>query len=358
MYKVGQKGFQKVTSLQAWGKLTEKYFGKKLRIEQRKDREHIYKLLEDYKLPHERFRVFKSADQIAKGDFLAAIGELGIPYWISATPILGVTDLDRLSKIAIETSEDGWEFIQKLHRREDYKIIIMQFAANPLFKGNALVSNSLNGIADFVRGDKHFLLTAGLSKSDPMLFDSKQIIRYSDIVSKEHQDLLYTYLNDRAGHYEFQYGTLDKKKGISFFDFNDEVAYEDIDSLFQDLIIYFEKGVKINGYVVKGIPANLGKAHGKCRVLLSSDLVSYKDVKEGEILVTDATNPEMTLVMKKVSAIVTDMGGVTSHAAIVCRELGIPAIVGATNATQLLKTGMNVEVDAFNGTVRIIGKNE
>ena len=62
----------------------------------------------------------------------------------------------------------------------------------------------------------------------------------------------------------------------------------------------------------------------------------------------------MTPAMKKVSAIVTDMGGVTSHAAIVTRELKIPCIVGTRNATQILKDGMQVEVDAFTGTVKIL----
>ena len=60
----------------------------------------------------------------------------------------------------------------------------------------------------------------------------------------------------------------------------------------------------------------------------------------------------MTPIMKKVAAIVTDFGGVTSHAAIVCRELRIPCIVGTKNGTSILKDGMQVEVDAYKGTIK------
>jgi pyruvate,water dikinase len=80
----------------------------------------------------------------------------------------------------------------------------------------------------------------------------------------------------------------------------------------------------------------------------------YDKIKKGDILVSDTTTPEMTMIMKKASAIVTDLGGVTCHAAIVCRELKIPAIVGVTNATELLKTGDTLSVDADKGEIKIL----
>ena len=114
---------------------------------------------------------------------------------------------------------------------------------------------------------------------------------------------------------------------------------------------YYDKD---NGgdYLVKGLPASLGKVTGVCRVILSTDSESYSLIQEGEILISDSTNPEMTPVMKKAAAIVTDMGGVTSHAAIVTRELEIPCIVGTKNATEVLKDGMKVEINASRGTVK------
>jgi len=68
------------------------------------------------------------------------------------------------------------------------------------------------------------------------------------------------------------------------------------------------------------------------------------------------TSPDYILALKKAAAVVTDEGGMTCHAAIVSRELGIPGIVGTRFATQLLKDGMMVEVDAYNGIVKILEK--
>jgi len=66
------------------------------------------------------------------------------------------------------------------------------------------------------------------------------------------------------------------------------------------------------------------------------------------------TSPDFMPVIKKCSAIVTNLGGITSHAAIISREFGIPCIVGTKNATEILNTGDMVEVDADKGIVRII----
>ena len=349
------KGAQKTTSLQAWSKLTEQYFVKKLRIEDRKDREISYGLLKEFDLPYERFKAFKTGDLVTKAELKETIDDLGFPYWLSCSPKLGIEDLGRLSKLGLESIDDGINFLQSIERLNDYKVIIMQYPENILFKGTVVVSKELNGIADFVEGDKHLQLIAGQTLTDPMLFNQQKIIKYSSTIEEKYQDMLFNLICNRQGHYEFQYGsTPDKPKSIIFFDFNDELAYEDINALFNDLVIFYEKGDLLKDYDVKGLPASLGKATGKVKVLLSSELDRISEVQEGEVLVSDTTNPDMTPIMKRVSAIVTDLGGVTSHAAIVTRELKIPCIVGTRNATQILKDGMMVEVDAFNGTVKII----
>ena len=100
---------------------------------------------------------------------------------------------------------------------------------------------------------------------------------------------------------------------------------------------------------VKGFPGAAGKVTGKVRVIESIDLIDT--VETGEILVTSATNIGWTRIFPKVSAIITDIGAPLSHAAIVAREFGIPAVVGCGNATTVLKTGDIVEVDGINGTV-------
>jgi len=85
---------------------------------------------------------------------------------------------------------------------------------------------------------------------------------------------------------------------------------------------------------------------------------SKDEFNEGEVLVTSMTRPEFVPIMKKAIAIVTDEGGLTSHAAIVSRELGIPCIIGTKNATKVLHTGDLVEIRASHGQITILQKGE
>ena len=102
--------------------------------------------------------------------------------------------------------------------------------------------------------------------------------------------------------------------------------------------------------LVRGLPASPGIAIGVAKVALTVEEAA-KLMKKGDILVTKMTDPDWVPYMKLAAAIVTDEGGMTAHAAIVSRELGIPCIVGSKNATKVLKTGMEVTVDATHGIV-------
>lgn len=103
---------------------------------------------------------------------------------------------------------------------------------------------------------------------------------------------------------------------------------------------------------VKGYPGAAGVVTGPVRVL--TDVKEAGELKEGEILVTNATNIGWTIYFPKAAAIVTDIGAPLSHAAIVAREFGIPAVVGCGNATTVLKTGDVVTVNGTAGTVEKI----
>ena len=113
--------------------------------------------------------------------------------------------------------------------------------------------------------------------------------------------------------------------------------------------------------IVRGLPASPGMASGVARVILDPHSEEAMKFKEGDILVTKMTDPDWVPLMKKAAAIVTDEGGMTSHAAIVSRELGIPAVVGTREATKKIKTGMVVTVDGYRGVVykgRVAPKKE
>ncbi|MCS7200847.1 MAG: phosphoenolpyruvate synthase [Patescibacteria group bacterium] len=102
-----------------------------------------------------------------------------------------------------------------------------------------------------------------------------------------------------------------------------------------------------NDILLKGIAIGSKIAVGKVRVI--KDVTKINEFKEGEILVTEMTDPDWVPIMKIAKGIITDKGGRTCHAAIVSRELGIPAIVGTQKATDILKTGDEVTLDCSLG---------
>lgn len=112
--------------------------------------------------------------------------------------------------------------------------------------------------------------------------------------------------------------------------------------------VYEEYILKEKGNVIlKGIAIGSKIVSGKVRVI--NDVSKIEEFQEGEILVTEMTDPDWVPIMKKAKGIVTDKGGRTCHAAIVSRELGIPAIVGTEKATQILKTGEEITIDCSQG---------
>lgn len=118
----------------------------------------------------------------------------------------------------------------------------------------------------------------------------------------------------------------------------------------------FKEQEKINVTELKGETAFPGKAKGVVKLIeQASDIPK---MRKGDILASASTNPSLLPAMKLASAIVTDEGGVVCHAAIVSRELKIPCVVGTKIASRALHDGDIVEVDAVQGTVKIISKGE
>ncbi len=111
-----------------------------------------------------------------------------------------------------------------------------------------------------------------------------------------------------------------------------------------------EEQVKESGNVLlKGLGASPGIGSGEVVIIHSAN--ELEKVKKGDVLVTEMTNPDMVPAMERAAAIITDEGGITSHAAIVSRELGVPCVVGTENATKVLHDGMIVTVDGGKGVV-------
>jgi len=104
-----------------------------------------------------------------------------------------------------------------------------------------------------------------------------------------------------------------------------------------------------NGVLVSGLGATPGRASGEAKIIENLDQLDK--IGDGDIIVAEMTTPDMVPAMKRAAGIVTDEGGTTSHAAIVSRELGVPAVVGAETATKQLEDGRFITIDGEKGSV-------
>jgi len=149
------------------------------------------------------------------------------------------------------------------------------------------------------------------------------------------------------------------KRPALFIDYQGNVVYINNQEFKRKLKNKLEKiyvgDKKLGQKILSGQIAQKGKIQGRARIILSKN--DFKKFKPGNVLVTSMTRPDFLPLIKKARAIVTDEGGITSHAAIISRELKKPCLMGAKIATRVLRDGDLVEVDANKGVVKIL-KNE
>ena len=119
-----------------------------------------------------------------------------------------------------------------------------------------------------------------------------------------------------------------------------------------DLVICRSGAMTVSEIAAVGVAASAGVVEGVARVLF--DVADIAELREGEILVVPVTAPSWAPVFAKIKAAVSDIGGSMSHAAIVAREYGMPAVVGTGDATKRIRTGDKIRVDGDRGTVRVL----
>jgi pyruvate,water dikinase len=100
-----------------------------------------------------------------------------------------------------------------------------------------------------------------------------------------------------------------------------------------------------------GLPVSAGTVEGRARVILD---MAKADLEAGDILVTAYTDPSWTPLFVAIKGLVTEVGGLMTHGAVIAREYGLPAVVGVENATRLIKDGQRVRVDGTDGYVEIL----
>ncbi|MDO8566192.1 MAG: PEP-utilizing enzyme [Candidatus Moranbacteria bacterium] len=154
--------------------------------------------------------------------------------------------------------------------------------------------------------------------------------------------------------YEFIDGLFDTERLLAILKKRTQVSivFDGSNTYYLEYAAIRPRQIRKNVTQFKGTPASSGKVSAKVRIVLGSN--DFEKFKRGEVLVTQMTRPAFLPLMKIAAAIVTDEGGLTCHAAIIARELHIPCIVGTKIATQVLKDGDLVEVDAEKGFVRIL----
>lgn len=136
--------------------------------------------------------------------------------------------------------------------------------------------------------------------------------------------------------------------------FHKGIVYLDTEGFLKENNIRLVRSDNVSNYVnlIKGQSACQGIAKGRAKIVLELD--DLKKIDKGNVIVTPMTTPDMTVALRTASAIVTNEGGITSHAAIVARELQKPCVIGTRIATKLIKNGDMLEVDGTAGTVKIL----
>jgi phosphohistidine swiveling domain-containing protein len=199
----------------------------------------------------------------------------------------------------------------------------------------------------FLESDSHFVkIVKKISKSFEMDFDA--IINYS---SDEMVELV-------ENGVKVEDSVIENRKKAHIVYVVDSKMYSFEGSEAEEIMKDFISSNQ--GKVLKGTTAMAGKVQGRAYVfkliLVNQQNIAkmVEDMNEGDVLIAETTEPRIISACNKASAIVTNQGGMMSHAAIVARELKIPCVVGTADATDLIKTGDMVEVDADNGVVKIL----
>ncbi|MDN9010387.1 phosphoenolpyruvate synthase [Brevibacillus laterosporus] len=118
-----------------------------------------------------------------------------------------------------------------------------------------------------------------------------------------------------------------------------------------EIIVGEYKREHLPSNAIAGLPVSSGVIEGRARVILNME---NADLKEGDILVTAFTDPSWTPLFVSIKALVTEVGGLMTHGAVIAREYGLPAIVGVENATKLIKDGQRIRVNGTEGYIEIL----
>jgi len=269
-------------------------------------------------------------------------------------------EYDNLNIRKISNNELKDRFVNVLNFLNEYSKIYLKTESACLLKIEENSKKSKNLIKKLGRlrfklrkeGEPIFYIILGvISKEISKRFN----LKVSDLFLYNYDEILKLFSNKKVRKEIIER----RKKGYALVTLGNRsiiITGERFKKLFKEIVIQ-----KQNIKEIVGKTAMKGKVKGKIRVILHNKRIIAEEVskfKKGEILVTEMTRPDTILACKKAVAIITDEGGITSHAAIISRELKIPCIIATKIATQILKDGDLVEVDAYKGVVKILKRKK
>lgn len=248
-----------------------------------------------------------------------------------------------------------------------YKADFVPHSEKPLWSTIFIINSG--GIFGEIIAGMHSQLTQGFyEENEPISFiydfkklrlshDDKQayahvkkVLDHLRVNNEETKKILVEKLNAKfiADYLVGYFETIEVEEfGLWFIDYNRSLGEN-----FNDFTVSLNDS-KIPA-LLTGKSSMTGKARGKVKIVLEDEVDSVS-LNEQEILVCKMTTPEYLPLMKKAVAIITDLGGILSHAAIISRELKVPCISGTKTATQTLKNGDLIEVDAGSGHITLLG---
>lgn len=270
------------------------------------------------------------------------------------------TEIKGKDSISKETLQKFFFHTVKLCK--DYTMMNIEHTdkAFTLKEQNKIIEENLNTVSTLKDEVRDFMNTV-LFEDDgyaPHVFKilSNQFSVDSSILENLTQKELLDLYDRRSPNIE----VIEKRQESFISTYDNDLPYEGATA--REIAKKFDEEEVVDTNQIIGQMASKGKVSGVVKIIP----VDYSEIEEmnnemskmnkGDILVAKTTAPELMISCEKASAIVTDIGGLLSHAAIVSREFGIPCIVGTGNATKILKDGDEVEVDADNGVVNIIKK--
>ena len=197
------------------------------------------------------------------------------------------------------------------------------------------------------------IIPTEISSQNRFCLSDETVLQLSDWVMKIEN--YYTSLRNRWTPMDVEWAFDGLSKILFIVQARPETIHSQVDH--KKIIEYsIQHGSKDQKVLIQGIAVGDKIGSGKVNILYSLDkrLVEGNEFKDGDVLVTDMTDPDWEPIMKKASAIVTNKGGRTCHAAIVARELGVPAIVGCGNATKILEEGNEVTISCAEGETGLV----